>query len=174
MGKGNKQRGNREAKKPKADKKLAPVSSTFLRPQADAPKPGDKVPVKIAGRGEQAGQARLTRHGGPSARRHARRVRLGRPKPAPRWRRPRPAGPDECVRKVAKAIGVGNGTVSRIIAVLAADCFYAGRPDRQSAVNSPGVGAASPLANSVAMIRIRHTTSYHVTLERLEESRISD
>ena len=32
MGKGNKQRGNREAKKPKADKKLAPVSSTFLRP----------------------------------------------------------------------------------------------------------------------------------------------
>jgi hypothetical protein len=34
MGKGNKQRGNREAKKPKADKKVAPVSSTFLGPQA--------------------------------------------------------------------------------------------------------------------------------------------
>jgi hypothetical protein len=42
MGKGNKQRGNREAKKPKADKKLAPVSSTFLGPQADARKPGAK------------------------------------------------------------------------------------------------------------------------------------
>jgi hypothetical protein len=45
MGKGNKQRGNREAKKPKADK-FAPVSSTFLRPQADAPKPGAKSPSK--------------------------------------------------------------------------------------------------------------------------------
>ena len=40
MGKGNKQRGNREAKKPKADKKVAPVSSTFLRPQVEAPKQG--------------------------------------------------------------------------------------------------------------------------------------
>jgi hypothetical protein len=46
MGKGNKQRGNREAKKPKADKKIAPVSSTFLRPQVDAPKPGAKWPSK--------------------------------------------------------------------------------------------------------------------------------
>ena len=48
MGKGNKQRGNREAKKPKADKKIAPVSSTFLRPQVDARKAGRKVAVKIA------------------------------------------------------------------------------------------------------------------------------
>ena len=48
MGKGNKQRGNREAKKPKADKKLAPVSSTFLRPQADAPKPGTLGPAGVA------------------------------------------------------------------------------------------------------------------------------
>ena len=47
MGKGSKQRGNREAKKPKADKKLAPAaSSTFLRPQADAPKPGTKAPLR--------------------------------------------------------------------------------------------------------------------------------
>jgi hypothetical protein len=46
MGKGNKQRGNREAKKPKADKKVAPVRSTFLRPQADIPKPGAKSPSK--------------------------------------------------------------------------------------------------------------------------------
>lgn len=42
MGKGDKQRGNREAKKPKADKKVAPVSSTFLKPQADARKPVSK------------------------------------------------------------------------------------------------------------------------------------
>jgi hypothetical protein len=46
MGKGNKQRGSREAKKPKADKKVAPVSSTFLRPQADAPKPDARSPSK--------------------------------------------------------------------------------------------------------------------------------
>ena len=46
MGKGNKQRGNREAKKPKADKKVAPVSSAFLRPQDDAQKPGAKRPSK--------------------------------------------------------------------------------------------------------------------------------
>jgi hypothetical protein len=46
MGKGNKQRGNREAKKPKADKKVAPVSSTFLSPQTDAPKPGAKSPSR--------------------------------------------------------------------------------------------------------------------------------
>jgi hypothetical protein len=46
MGKGNKQRGNREAKKPKADKQVAQISSTFLRPQVDAPKPGAKSPSK--------------------------------------------------------------------------------------------------------------------------------
>jgi hypothetical protein len=46
MSKGNKQHGNREAKKPKADKKVAPVSSTFLGPQADARKPGVKPPSK--------------------------------------------------------------------------------------------------------------------------------
>ena len=31
MGKGDKQHGNREAKKPKANKKLAPASTTFLK-----------------------------------------------------------------------------------------------------------------------------------------------
>jgi hypothetical protein len=46
MGKGDKRRGNREAKKPKADKKVTPAGSTFLRPQADAPKPGAKPPSK--------------------------------------------------------------------------------------------------------------------------------
>ena len=35
MGKGEKQRGNREAKKPKADKKVVPPSSSLLKPQAD-------------------------------------------------------------------------------------------------------------------------------------------
>jgi hypothetical protein len=46
IGKGNKQGGNREAKTPKADKKVGPVSSTFLRPQADAGRPGAKPPSK--------------------------------------------------------------------------------------------------------------------------------
>jgi hypothetical protein len=46
VGKGNKQRGNCEAKKPKTDTKVTPVSSTFLRPQVDAPKPGGKSPSK--------------------------------------------------------------------------------------------------------------------------------
>ncbi len=46
MGKGNKQRGNREAKKPKTDKKPAPATSTFLRPQGDATKPSAKPPSK--------------------------------------------------------------------------------------------------------------------------------
>ena len=48
MAKGNKQRGNREAKKPKADKKLAPVTLDlpYIRPQADGPKPGAKSPSK--------------------------------------------------------------------------------------------------------------------------------
>jgi hypothetical protein len=42
MGKGDKQHGNREAKKPKADKKVAPASASFIKPQADARKPGAK------------------------------------------------------------------------------------------------------------------------------------
>jgi hypothetical protein len=46
MGKGDKQRGNREAKKPKADKKTAPASSTFLKPQPDVRKPGAKPAPK--------------------------------------------------------------------------------------------------------------------------------
>lgn len=46
MGKGNKQHGNREAKKPKANKKVAPVSSTFLKPQPDVAKPGAKPAPK--------------------------------------------------------------------------------------------------------------------------------
>ena len=45
MGKGDKQHGNREAKKPKADKKTAPPATTFLKPQADARKPA-KPPAK--------------------------------------------------------------------------------------------------------------------------------
>ena len=40
MGKGDKQRGNREAKKPKVDKKVVPVASTFLKPQGDEKKGG--------------------------------------------------------------------------------------------------------------------------------------
>jgi hypothetical protein len=46
MGKGDKQHGNREAKKPKAEKKTAPVASTFIKPQGDARKPGGKPPAK--------------------------------------------------------------------------------------------------------------------------------
>lgn len=46
MGKGDKQHGNREAKKPKADKKPAPAASTFIKPQADARKPAAKSPAK--------------------------------------------------------------------------------------------------------------------------------
>jgi hypothetical protein len=46
MGKGDKQRGNREAKKPKADKKVAPAGSTFLKPQAEPRKPGGKPASK--------------------------------------------------------------------------------------------------------------------------------
>ncbi len=45
MGKGDKQHGNREAKKPKADKKAAPLTTPFLKPQPDARKPG-KPPAK--------------------------------------------------------------------------------------------------------------------------------
>lgn len=46
MGKGDKQRGNREAKKPKANKKAVPVTSSFLKPQPNAPKPGAKPAAK--------------------------------------------------------------------------------------------------------------------------------
>lgn len=46
MGKGDKQHGNREAKKPKADKKVVAPASTFLKPQADARKPGGKPASK--------------------------------------------------------------------------------------------------------------------------------
>jgi len=46
MGKGDKQRGNREAKKPKANKKTAPAGSTFLKPQPDTRKPGTKPAPK--------------------------------------------------------------------------------------------------------------------------------
>lgn len=42
MGKGNKQSGSREPKKPKADKKLTPPASSFLKPQGDARKPAGK------------------------------------------------------------------------------------------------------------------------------------
>jgi hypothetical protein len=46
MGKGDKQHGNREAKKPKADKKVVPASPSFLKPQPDARKPGAKPSSK--------------------------------------------------------------------------------------------------------------------------------
>ncbi len=42
MGKGDKQHGNREAKKPKANKKLAPAATAFLKPQASPAKPAAK------------------------------------------------------------------------------------------------------------------------------------
>jgi hypothetical protein len=44
MGKGDKQHGNREAKKPKADKKLAPLatSSLKLEDRSKPVKPGGK------------------------------------------------------------------------------------------------------------------------------------
>lgn len=42
MGKGDKQRSNREAKKPKADKKLAPLPASFLKPQGEVRKPAGK------------------------------------------------------------------------------------------------------------------------------------
>jgi hypothetical protein len=46
MGKGNKQSGSREPKKPKADKKAAPAGSTFLKPEGDARKPAGKPASK--------------------------------------------------------------------------------------------------------------------------------
>jgi hypothetical protein len=45
MAKGKGARG-REEKKPKADKKAAPVASTFLRPQPSDPKTAAKQPKK--------------------------------------------------------------------------------------------------------------------------------
>ena len=42
MGKGDKQHGNREAKKPKANKKLAPAPASPLKPQDDVRKPAGK------------------------------------------------------------------------------------------------------------------------------------
>ncbi len=42
MGKGDKQHGNREAKKPKANKKLAPATAGFLKPQTETSKPAGK------------------------------------------------------------------------------------------------------------------------------------
>ena len=41
MGKGDKQHGNREAKKPKANKKLTPPPVSFIKPQT-TPKPAGK------------------------------------------------------------------------------------------------------------------------------------
>ncbi len=46
MGKGDKQHGNREAKKPKANKKLAPASATFLKTGSETP----KTPAKSSGK----------------------------------------------------------------------------------------------------------------------------
>ena len=46
MGKGDKQHGNREAKKPKANKKLPPAGATFLKTGNDSAKP----PAKPAGK----------------------------------------------------------------------------------------------------------------------------
>jgi hypothetical protein len=42
MGKGDKQHGNREAKKPKADKKIAPLPASYLKQEPVASKPGGK------------------------------------------------------------------------------------------------------------------------------------
>jgi hypothetical protein len=46
MSKGNKQHGNREAKKPKASKPAPPTPATFLKPQPDPGKPATKAPSK--------------------------------------------------------------------------------------------------------------------------------
>ncbi len=45
MGKGDNQRSNREAKKPKADKKIEKPSSTFIKP-TESRKPGAKPAAK--------------------------------------------------------------------------------------------------------------------------------
>jgi hypothetical protein len=42
MGKGDKQHGNREAKKPKADKKIAPLPASYLKQEPTATKQGGK------------------------------------------------------------------------------------------------------------------------------------
>ncbi len=42
MSKGDKQRGNREAKKPKADKKAVPLAASFLKPAGEE----RKLPTK--------------------------------------------------------------------------------------------------------------------------------
>ena len=42
----NLQKSNKEKKKPKADKKVAPIASTFLKPQPDIRKPGSKPSAK--------------------------------------------------------------------------------------------------------------------------------
>ncbi len=46
MGKGDKQRSNREAKKPKANKKLVPATAGFPKPQGDDRKPAPKPAAK--------------------------------------------------------------------------------------------------------------------------------
>ena len=46
MGKGDKQHGNREAKKPKANKKAAPAGASVLKTSAAAAKPAGKPPAK--------------------------------------------------------------------------------------------------------------------------------
>jgi hypothetical protein len=45
MGKGDRQRSNRETKKPKTAKKAQPTSTTFLKPETEARKP-DAKPTK--------------------------------------------------------------------------------------------------------------------------------
>ena len=46
MGKGDKQHGNREAKKPKADKKAAPASASLSKPASELRKPAGKTSAK--------------------------------------------------------------------------------------------------------------------------------
>ncbi|MCX7383047.1 MAG: hypothetical protein NT133_16915 [Alphaproteobacteria bacterium] len=46
MGKGNKRTGSREAKKPKADKKVVAPSTAFLRPQGETRPAGAKPATK--------------------------------------------------------------------------------------------------------------------------------
>ena len=43
MGKGDKQHGNREAKKPKANKKAAPATASFLKAPVETRKPPAKT-----------------------------------------------------------------------------------------------------------------------------------
>ena len=46
MGKGDKQHGNREAKKPKADKKVAPAAASLLKTTSEQRKPAGKTSAK--------------------------------------------------------------------------------------------------------------------------------